>query len=239
MKILVVDDSKTIRFILIKILRELGYEDIQAAGDVESAMNCIRSQIPDLILSDCNMPGKSGIDFLKIVRADSDTNKIPFIMITTIHEKKVIIEALKAGLQFYLLKPVEKNVLAEKLASLALSHNIQPPRHGAGRWAPTSEKSPEKACAVGITNDPAEPEVKLPTVDGSAMSEECIERILEHFFLVFDGEMSMPEFLDWMDVEAQSQLPAVWKGKSGGDLLALLRLGAVNGISSLLRQPPQ
>jgi two-component system chemotaxis response regulator CheY len=73
------------------------------------------------------MPGETGVDLLKYMRATPSLTKIPFIMITTENDKSRIIEAVKIGMQAYLFKPVQKNVLAQKLTELAATFRFQPP----------------------------------------------------------------------------------------------------------------
>jgi two-component system chemotaxis response regulator CheY len=127
MKILVVDDSKVIRHTMLTLLRQLGYHDILACEDVKQARAALAQDNYDLILSDWHMPGESGLDFLKYVRATERYAKIPFIMITTETERANVIEALKAGVQNYIFKPIQKDVLMEKIGALVKSHGIEPP----------------------------------------------------------------------------------------------------------------
>jgi two-component system chemotaxis response regulator CheY len=123
MKILVVDDAKAMRYVLIKALNELGQSDIVEAEDVESAKAALMKQKPDLIFSDWNMPDGSGLDLLKSVRAHPVTKELPFIMVTTEHDRKKIMEATRAGLQSYLLKPIDKKLLKLKLQELSKIYN--------------------------------------------------------------------------------------------------------------------
>jgi two-component system chemotaxis response regulator CheY len=127
MKILVVDDSGTMRRLLRIILEELGYHDIQECGNVPEAKDALEKETFGLIFSDWNMPGESGLDLLRFVRSNSVLIKIPFIIITSDSNKNHVIEALKQGVQAYVFKPLKKDVIFQKLKDLAKSSSIQPP----------------------------------------------------------------------------------------------------------------
>jgi two-component system chemotaxis response regulator CheY len=221
MQILVVDDSKTIRFMLIRMLKELGYDQIAEAADVDAAMLQIYMKEPELIFSDFNMPGKSGLDFLKAVRQHPTVAKVPFVMITTMHDKKIIVDAVKAGLQYYILKPVEKSVLAEKLTALSETHHIQAPRFSAPQHQTVTSEAPHGA----------EPSAHKPGIAAT-----IAESIAEHFFLVFDGEMTISDFQSWATENVLPALPADSQVKTGGEILDFLRLAAANGIQTALKQ---
>jgi len=83
--------------------------------------------LPDLIISDWNMPGESGLDLLIHVRKNNATAKIPFILLTSDQDKSKIFKAKQYNPQFYLLKPCSKLFLGEKLAILAKTHGLKPP----------------------------------------------------------------------------------------------------------------
>jgi len=127
MNILVVDDSKVMRHMIVKILNELGYHAIFEASDVPEAKRVLSQETIALILSDWNMPEESGLDFLKYVRASQEFAKIPFVLITTEQDKKNIFDAVKSGAQSYMVKPVKKDVFTQKLIDLVVSHGIQAP----------------------------------------------------------------------------------------------------------------
>lgn len=115
MKILVIDDSNSLRFMMVKLLKEIGYKNLTALGSAEEALPMVEKDEYDLILLDWNLPVLSGIDFLKKIRANPKTEKVAVIMVTTVHEKANILQALKIGVQGYILKPVERSKLEEKL----------------------------------------------------------------------------------------------------------------------------
>lgn len=114
MNILLVDDSRTIRNIQKNTLKTLGHTDITEAADGIEALTCIAKQRPDLMLVDWNMPNMDGITLIKKVR-ETD-KKLPIIMVTTEAEKTRVIEAVKAGVNNYCVKPFTAETLAEKIS---------------------------------------------------------------------------------------------------------------------------
>jgi CheY-like chemotaxis protein len=128
-KILLVDDSKMQLHLTEKMLVDLGYKNIETALSVDAAKEVLVKQQIDLIFSDWHMPGASGLDFVKYIRATKKFSAIPFIMVTTEHEKSNIFEAAKAGIQNYVFKPVSKDILKKKLYDLAKTYSsINPPQ---------------------------------------------------------------------------------------------------------------
>jgi DNA-binding response OmpR family regulator len=118
MKIMVVDDSSTIRFMVTKILREMGYKDILAFESAEQALPALSNEKPDLVLLDWNLPKMAGIDFLNIIRQDSMFNRVKVIMATTVNDKGNILKALKIGIQGYICKPINRDVLVAKVKEM-------------------------------------------------------------------------------------------------------------------------
>ena len=127
-----------------KTLKELGYASIREAKAVPEAKTVLASDKIDMIISDWNMPGGSGLDLLNFVRSKPEYSKIPFIMNTTEQEKKKIFQAVKSGAQAYLFKPVKKDLLAQKLFDLSKTHGIQPPKHKVA-FSPPPNTSPEES----------------------------------------------------------------------------------------------
>lgn len=113
MKILLVDDSRTIRNIQKNALRQIGFEEFVEAGDGLEALEALAKSNPDLMLVDWNMPRMDGITLVRKVR---ETNKsLPIIMCTTEAEKTRVVEALKAGVNDYIVKPFTPERLSEKI----------------------------------------------------------------------------------------------------------------------------
>src|SRR5688572_10421866 len=115
MKILVVDDSGTMRHIQRKALSDLGCTDVEEAADGELALKAVGNKKFDLILLDWNMPNLSGIEALKRLKMHPEHHSIPVIMVTSEAEKGHILEAIQAGAANYLLKPFSPDTLKEKL----------------------------------------------------------------------------------------------------------------------------
>ncbi len=114
MNILLVDDSRTIRNIQKNVLKQLGHTDIDEAEDGVKALAQFKKHTPDLMLVDWNMPNMDGITLIQKVR---ETNKtIPIIMCTTEAEKSRVLEAIKAGVNNYIVKPFTVESLGEKIS---------------------------------------------------------------------------------------------------------------------------
>jgi two-component system, chemotaxis family, chemotaxis protein CheY len=112
-KVLVVDDSGTMRKIVIRGLNSAGFaETVEAADGVEALSVFQQAQI-GLVLTDWNMPNKSGIELTREIRATG--SKVPILMITTEAEKSRVIEAIQAGITDYLTKPFTQDALQAKL----------------------------------------------------------------------------------------------------------------------------
>lgn len=118
MNVLVVDDQKMMRRIIITMLGELGVKNVQEAADGNEALDCLRTFKPDLILSDWNMEGMTGIDFLKAVRQNADFRTTPFIMVTGENKAENIVAAKQAGVSNYIVKPFAADVLKTKILSV-------------------------------------------------------------------------------------------------------------------------
>jgi two-component system chemotaxis response regulator CheY len=115
-KALVVDDSKTIRMIMRRILVELGYEVCEAANGRE-ALDAIEAgnATIDLVLTEWNMPEMNGLELVKRLRQDPACSSLKVIMVTTETELGQMASALEAGADEYVMKPFTKNILKEKL----------------------------------------------------------------------------------------------------------------------------
>ena len=113
MKILLVDASRTIRNIQKNVLKQLGHADVIEAEDGVQALSIFNEQTPDLMLVDWNMPNMDGITLVKTIRQTDKT--IPMIMCTTEAEKSRVVEALKAGVNNYMVKPFTAETLSEKI----------------------------------------------------------------------------------------------------------------------------
>ena len=115
MKVLIVDDFATMRRILKNIMKQIGFSNITEADNGKNALKALKSDKFDLVMCDWNMPEMPGIDVLSAVRSDSDLKDTPFIMVTAEAQKENILEAVKAGVSSYIVKPFTAETVEEKL----------------------------------------------------------------------------------------------------------------------------
>lgn len=116
MRILLVDDSGTMRHIQKRTLTEIGLTDVKEASDGALALKEVEQEKFDLILMDWNMPNMTGIEALKKLKGNPAYKAIPVVMVTSESDKSHIVEAIQAGAANYILKPFTAEVLKEKLA---------------------------------------------------------------------------------------------------------------------------
>jgi len=129
-KFLVVDDFATMRKIIKKVLNELGYTNVEESDDGKNALPMIQAchdagKPYQFIISDWNMPGMQGIDLLKACKADPRFKAVPFMLVTAESEQKHILEAAKAGVSDYVVKPFNAATLKQKMERVYAKHNPQ------------------------------------------------------------------------------------------------------------------
>ena len=117
MKFLVVDDSVTMRRIIINALQRIGYTDVVEAADGEDALERLDQSI-GFIITDWNMPHMSGLEFARAVRGTIVGQSLPMLMVTTRGAREDIVAAVDAGVNNYILKPFTPSVLKEKIDRL-------------------------------------------------------------------------------------------------------------------------
>ncbi len=115
MKILVVDDFSTMRRIVKNLLADLGYANVTEADDGKTAWPVLQAGNFDFVVTDWNMPGMTGIDLLRHIRADARIGKTPVLMVTAEAQREQIIEAAQAGVSGYIIKPFTAVTLKEKI----------------------------------------------------------------------------------------------------------------------------
>ncbi len=120
MRALVVDDSRAMRTILSRFLKDLGYEVVQAGNGQEALDVLAVTPDVDVALVDWNMPVMDGLDFVVSCRRDARLRKVTLMMVTTESEQSQIVRALAAGAHEYLIKPFTRDALVEKLDLLGL-----------------------------------------------------------------------------------------------------------------------
>lgn len=115
MKILVVDDSSVMRKLVTRSIRQAGFgdADVVEAEDGAQALDVARSELPDVILADWNMPVMTGIEMLRALRAEGDRVKVGFV--TSESTGQIRAEADEAGASFFLTKPIDAELLATAL----------------------------------------------------------------------------------------------------------------------------
>jgi len=121
-KILVVDDFATMRKVIRNLLKQSGFENITEAEDGAMAFETLKSQKIDFIISDWNMPNMTGLELLKSVRKDDNLSKMPFLMVTAESLQENVVEAVKAGVDNYIVKPFTAEVLSEKIQEILKKH---------------------------------------------------------------------------------------------------------------------
>jgi two-component system chemotaxis response regulator CheY len=117
---IVVDDSRAIRMILSRTLRELGYQVREAGNGAEALTALSTGGTTNLVMADWNMPVMDGLELLRQIRASSEFSKVPVVMVTTEAEVDQMSAALAAGATEYIMKPFTKEILADKLRMVGL-----------------------------------------------------------------------------------------------------------------------
>jgi two-component system, chemotaxis family, chemotaxis protein CheY len=118
MKILIVDDFATMRRIMKNILKQIGFSNIIEADDGTTALEELKKNAVDLIISDWNMPKMTGLDLLKSVRGSDGLKDVPFLMVTAEAQKQNVIDAVQAGVTNYVVKPFTAEAISEKLEKI-------------------------------------------------------------------------------------------------------------------------
>lgn len=120
MKVLIVDDSRTMRVLLEQMMRSIGFETWQA-GDGCEALECLKKNgVPDLALVDWNMPVMNGLELVKAIRAIPEYVNLQIMMVTTETEMEKVVGAIEAGADEYVMKPFNKDIILDKLKMLGL-----------------------------------------------------------------------------------------------------------------------
>lgn len=118
-KILIVDDFGTMRKILRNVLQQLGFNNIEEAENGVQALEKLRAGSFDLVITDWNMPEMDGLELLKNIRADANLKGLAVMMVTAEAEKDKVIEAIKAGVNNYIVKPFTAETMKQKLDQIA------------------------------------------------------------------------------------------------------------------------
>ena len=118
MKILIVDDFSTMRRIIKNLLRDLGFSNTHEADDGTTGLPMLKTGNYDFLVTDWNMPGMTGIDLLRVVRADPKLQSLPVLMVTAEAKKDQIVLAANEGVNGYIVKPFTAQTLKEKIEKI-------------------------------------------------------------------------------------------------------------------------
>lgn len=122
-KILVVDDMKGVRIFVMKMLQKLGFTNLCEAGNGKEAVAVVeeglgKGEPVGIVFADMRMPDMDGLEFLKFVRSKPQTQNIPFVMLSAESDKDSVVQALRLGVDDYLVKPATEQMMREKLSNL-------------------------------------------------------------------------------------------------------------------------
>ncbi len=112
------DDFAASRKVLVITLEQLGFDNIEEVSDGNSALVRLKSGLFDLVIMEMDMPKMSGLELLKQIRYDPKLKQIPVLMVTENGMQENIVAAFKAGLNAYVVKPVDVKVFAEKMKNI-------------------------------------------------------------------------------------------------------------------------
>jgi len=121
LKILAVDDSPTMRRIIVNTLKRAGYENVTEASDGKDALAKMKVEQFNFVITDWNMPEMDGLTFVSQIRSLDEFKDMPILMVTTRSVKDDIIEAMKAGVNNYIVKPFTPETLSEKIGQVLKS----------------------------------------------------------------------------------------------------------------------
>lgn len=121
MRAMVVDDSRAMRSILSKMLRQMGFREVVEAEHGRNALDCLEGgEPPAVVLIDWNMPVMNGLDLIEALRSESRFDQTRLLMVTSETDARHVYAALKAGVDEYAMKPVTREVIEDKLTMLGV-----------------------------------------------------------------------------------------------------------------------
>jgi two-component system chemotaxis response regulator CheY len=118
MKVLVVDDFATMRKIVRNILKQIGFTNIVEADDGANALEIIKSEKVDFVVTDWNMPNMTGLELLKNIRAENNAKDVPVLMVTAEGLANNVVDAVKAGVDNYIVKPFTAETVQTKIEQI-------------------------------------------------------------------------------------------------------------------------
>jgi len=120
-RILIVDDSRSMRLILKRMLADMGHTEVMEAEHGGDALARMEESTPELALVDWNMPVMNGLEFVQAMRELRKYDKVKVMMVTSESSPRLVYEALKAGADEYAMKPITREVIEDKLQLLGLA----------------------------------------------------------------------------------------------------------------------
>lgn len=121
MRVLIVDDSRSMRSILRRIVTGLGHTDVAEAEHGADALAQVGAQLPELVLVDWNMPVMGGREFITELRKDRAHDRVKVLVVSSESNARIVMDALRAGADEYAMKPVTEEVISDKLALMGLA----------------------------------------------------------------------------------------------------------------------
>lgn len=125
--VLIVDDMRSMRSIVKRVLQEMGFKNLFEAEDGSEALSVLRSKKIDLVISDVEMPKMDGIELLDQVDNDDELKGVPFIMLTAMNNREKILEILGHKVQDFVLKPINPQMLEQRVRAFLNSHPQEVP----------------------------------------------------------------------------------------------------------------
>lgn len=119
MRVLVVDDQDVMRRVIVNLLRKFGVTDVVEANSAPAALQAAARQPVALVVTDWNMPGMTGLEFLRTLRSAAGTEHVPVMMVTTRDDEQDVLEAIRSGVSAYVVKPFTCEGFLERLAPVA------------------------------------------------------------------------------------------------------------------------
>lgn len=128
MRFLIVDDSMPMRRIIANVLGRLGHTDVILANNARETLKLLETETVDFVITDWYMPEVGGLEFLRILRQNEKTRNIPIVVVTGNGSRSDVVEAMKLGVNGYILKPFTAEILKERIAAIcaAMQNPDQP-----------------------------------------------------------------------------------------------------------------
>ena len=117
-KIIIVDDYEQMRRVMRSCLRELGLTNVIEAENGLQALDKIRNEAVEFVISDLNMPKMDGLELLNQIRSSPELSDLPMMLVTAESERNVLIQAIKAGVNNYVVKPFDAEIMALKIKAI-------------------------------------------------------------------------------------------------------------------------